>query len=478
MRKMKLTLKIVALTLLVLIPFLSVFTVAFLLPSEFDGSFVGALDEKLSRLNSIEEDKIVIIGGSSTAFGYDSRILEKYLDMPVVNLGLYAALGTKVMLDLSKEGIREGDIVILAPELDAQTLSLYFSASTTLRALDSSPKYLLDVPGEHTTALLGALWDFAADKLNYKIFGSPDYSGIYSSSSFNEYGDIGAYRKENVMQEYYDPNLEINLSEGIIDLGFIDYLNGYIDYCESVGASVYFEFCPMNRLAISENSEPENARLEFEEYIREKIDCTVISASIEDYIYDEGYFYDSNFHLNSAGAVMHTAKVAEDLLLELGIPRSVDEKIPEPPALPERDVRYFAEDENDRFFEYEKMSNGAYMIVGIKDEYLSEKTLTVPLGYEGYKVMAIGSGAFSGSSLEKLIITEDTNIRQFLNGAFLGAGALREMYIYYPTEEDISPPADFVGTADGFKVFIPFGSNYASGYFWSERNLTFEYIID
>ena len=234
----------------------------------------------------------------------------------------------------------------------------------------------------------------------------------------------------------------------------------------------------MNRLGLNESSESEAERYAFEEYLRENIDCTLIAASIEDYIYEEGYFYDSNFHLNSAGAVKHTVNVTRDILLELGIPRAVDEKIPEPPPLPEMDVRFFGEDENSEIFKYEKMANGAYMIVGVADKYLSEKTLTIPLGYDGYKVLAIGPSAFAGSSAERLIITEDTNIRHFANGAFLGAKNLKEMYIYYPTEEDISPPLDFVGVAQDFKVFIPLGSGYTNGYFWSERNLTFEYIFN
>ena len=124
------------------------------------------------------------------------------------------------------------------------------------------------------------------------------------------------------------------------------------------------------------------------------------------------------------------------------------------------------------------MANGAYMIVGVADGYLSEKTLTVPLGHDGYKVMAIGPRAFAGSAVERLILTEDTNIRHFANGAFLDAESLKEMYIYYPTEEDIAPPADFFGVADGFKVFIPLGSNYKNGYYWSERGLKFEYITE
>ena len=52
---MKLSIKIVSLTLAAIFPILLLFSVAFLTRSEFDESFVGALDDKLDRLYSIEE---------------------------------------------------------------------------------------------------------------------------------------------------------------------------------------------------------------------------------------------------------------------------------------------------------------------------------------------------------------------------------------------------------------------------------------
>ena len=127
-------------------------------------------------------------------------------------------------------------------------------------------------------------------------------------------------------------------------------------------------------------------------------------------------------------------------------------------------------------FLYERMADGSYMIVGVKEEYRSRKSLTVPLGYDTYKVSAIGRGALSDSLATELILTEDTNVRMFVNGAFEGASSLSRLVIYYPHEADIMPPVDFVGTASGFKVFIPEDSAYAQGYFWSERGLTFETI--
>ena len=455
----------------VILPLIAVSIAAQLIPPKFDGSFTGVLDDKVDRLAEINEPKIVVVGGSSVAFGLESELIERYTGMPVVNFGLYASLGTKLMLDLSREHINEGDIIVLAPELDAQTLSMYFNSAQTLRAADGRPDILLDIPFEHAFSLMSASWDFAADKLAYEIGGTaPSYEGVYSADSFNEYGDISYPRPENIMPLYYDPNTEINLTPDILAADFCDYLNEYTEHARDKGAEVYFSYCPMNSLAIGE-PDPEA----FARYLEQKLECTFIS-DVSDYILEPGYFYDTNFHTNGAGARLRTVRLTEDLLLELGIPTAVTDDVPPPPELPKLDLRFFGEDENAKYFEYARLADGSYMIIGVKDEYKGEKTLTVPLGYDTYKVTQIGAGAFSGTSLEALILTEDTNVRHFMNGAFLGASSLNALYIYYPTEQDITPPADFVGVASSFKVYIPEGSAYTTGYYWSERGLDFEYV--
>ena len=79
--------------------------------------------------------------------------------------------------------------------------------------------------------------------------------------------------------------------------------------------------------------------------------------------------------------------------------------------------------------------------------------------------------------LTSLIISYDSNIKSFYAGAFLGSSSLTDLYIYYPNDdpnnETISPPPDFAGVSPDFVVHIPPESSYDSGYFWSERGLTF-----
>ena len=142
MKKIKMAALAALLTLAILSVVILPAIVAIGLPPVYSNSFVGVLDEKVERLASIEGKKVVVVGGSSVAFGLDSALMEEYLGMPVVNFGLYAAIGTKAMLDLSLPHIGEGDIVVLAPETDAQTLSLYFNGENMWKAIDDAPALL------------------------------------------------------------------------------------------------------------------------------------------------------------------------------------------------------------------------------------------------------------------------------------------------------------------------------------------------
>jgi hypothetical protein len=215
----------------------------------------------------------------------------------------------------------------------------------------------------------------------------------------------------------------------------------------------------------------------FSDTAAERINCKQIS-DITDYVYGAGYFYDTNFHLNDAGMKLHTVKLSQDILFATGSLNVVNADKPEEPPLPLVNVDYEGEhDPNVKYFTFEPADNGAYIITGLTDEGKAEKELTLPLGYNGKKVLYVGARAFEGGSVTSLIVPYDSNIKSFFEDAFIGASTLTDMYIYYPNEdpndETISPPPDFVGVSSSFVVHIPPESSYDSGYFWSERGLTF-----
>ena len=473
---MKKSLVIIAAILVIVLPVGILLGMLFMLPPQYSNTFVGELDEKYNRLMEIDEPKIIVLGGSSVAFGLESEIIEEYTGMPVVNFGLYAALGTKVMLDLSKGGINEGDIVVLAPELDPQTMSMYFSSETTLQAIDDQPSMIFSLDINNVFSVIGAMFKHVGQKLEYMRDGAPNPSGVYNSKNFNEYGDLEYDRPENAMALYYDPNTMINLNESILDPAFIDYLNEYIDFVGQKGATAYFSFAPMNEMGLADGV-GEDALYEFADAAAELIDCAQIS-DITDYVYSAGYFYDTNYHLNDAGMQLHTIKLSQDVLFALERFEVVKAEKPKEPPLPLINVDYEKEDDpNAKYFTFEKAGNGAYIITGLTEEGKQMTELTLPLGYKNKKVLYVGEGAFEGGVLTSLIIPYDSNIKSFFENAFLGASTLTDLYILYPNmdpnDETISPPPDFAGVSPSFVVHIPPDSSYDSGYFWSERGLKF-----
>ena len=362
-------LSIVLVTAVILLPILAIVGAVVILPPAYDETFVGALDEKYERLNSIEGEKIVVVGGSSVAFGLDSKALEEYTGMPVVNFGLYAALGTKIMLDLSLSGIGEGDIVVVAPEMNSETLSLFFNADTAWRAVESDLSMLKYIGKDNRREMLGALWGYAVDKIKAAFSGGIDFSDeIYSSDNFNEYGDFANYpRTDNVMPEYYDPNTEVLLDPDQIGeefYAFADYLNEYVSKCEKKGATVYFSFSPMNSLACEADADTLAALYDA---FDEALDCEIISLP-EDYILDPGYFFDTNFHLNDTGVAARTILLARDIKLAEGITAGTLPEIPAPRFLPVIDPIFDGYDENEKYFTFELRKNGTYMITGLTEE--------------------------------------------------------------------------------------------------------------
>lgn len=507
----KTIIKTIALILAILMPFVSLGAVAFATPPVYTNSFVGELNEKVDYLASIEQPKVVVVGGSSVAFGVDGKMIEEYLGMPVVNFGLYAALGTKLMLDLSRHHIGAGDIVVLAPEMDAQTLSLYFSSESTLQAMDDDPTMLRYLRGDNILSVIGGLWKHATAKLSYLVGGKklPDPEGVYNAKNFDAAGNLTYERPQNEMSIYYDPANRIDLSPEIIDTKFVDYVNEYIQYCKNKGATVYFGYCPMNKLALKEGTTSESISA-FDNYLRSVIRCEFLGTmySPDDpragYIVDAGYFYDTNFHMNDSGVARHTACLITDLMNALSttnftfakpLPPMYDNALKfEPAELPSRDVRYYGTDENDRYFTYEMIEiedfetgekvPGGYRITGLTELGKTQTSLTLPLGADTYRVVELGEGFLEGGICETLtlprgfeqFITDPSSAMvTFGENAFRGASSLRCLRVDVRFEATVMPPPSFDGVHSDFKVSVPKDTDYGIGYYWSERGVTFVY---
>ena len=458
--------------LLLLLPLVAVLASGFFTPTQFERTFLGEFDDKVERLRNTDGAKIIVIGGSSAAFGVDAELLEKTLGMPVVNFGLYATLGTKTMLDYSKSGIGEGDIIVIAPEMNAQTWSLYFNAEAMWQAVDGHFSLLRYLDSDDIPAMLGGFWRFASSKLQYMREGTGlDPDGIYNASSFDDYGFIRYNRTKdyNTMAGGYDSGMIIDFNLEMISEDFIDYVNDYVKYAQKKGATVYLGFCPMNEMAIDPDTTLETLEA-FTDFLSERFDCEVLGDPNE-YLYRSGYFFDSNFHTNSAGAVLHTRQLAIDLAAKMG-EITVDIEVPDEPEIPDNpdEPDVYEYDENEVYFTYNVTDFGVY-ITGVTELGKTQTTLRTPVAYDGKKVVAFTADTFAGcGTLAELFVTD--NIGQIPDGTFRGAESLEKIHILAVDPDKCTVNNVSGGAREGLpersRFYVPEESyaNFVTNYFW------------
>lgn len=470
---------IIAITLIIT-PFLVFYKINYSKPNIYSNTYYAAL---IDKINLLEENKnkrkIILIGGSNVAFGFNSKIIqEEFPEYKVINFGLYAALGTKLMIDLSKEYINKNDLIFIIPEISNESMSLYFNPINTLKAIEENLELVKKLPRDNQRQVVGAYFDFVNEKNTYK---EPiKTNGVYQRNNFNEYGDIHyldkddndvLLRSQNRMGNlHFDGSMPVSYSIQI-NSDFIDYLNDFNKYVISKGATTYYSFSPVNDLStIQTGLELEKQAIDLYWNLRDNLDFKVIGNPI-DYVIDAHYFYDSNFHLNDSGAILRTLIFLKDIYRDvLKASHNITIKIPEKPDYPK--INLDGDDSlTASYFNY--IDNGdSYSISSIKEEYCHLTEVTLPLIKDKKAIIGIESNAFKNSSLSKIIIPSLGLKTYIANGAFDNCLSLNSIYIEEsnPDNINVSYTGELFGdnVSSHLKIYVPYDglTAYRTNYFW------------
>lgn len=439
----------------------------FATPRMFGETYYGELSEMYERLKTSEGKRIIAVGGSSIAFGLRGDLMEQEFEgYTVCPFGLYGSIGTKFMMDLSERELREGDIVLLLPEQMNQSLSLYFGAEHIWRAADGAFGLLAGVKREDVGSMVGAYPAFVGRKYDYLCHGAPEPADIYRADSFDDTCTLVYDRPQNLMENGVD-SFSVSYRTEVADPAFLDYVNAYVRSAEARGASVLFGFCPVNLSGVEAGTDGE--RLEnYRAFLQERLDCEVMGTP-QDYLFEKEWFYDSNVHCNSAGAIVYTRRLVKDLKGCLGDPSPVQIALPEKPQMPEEAP---PEEEGDNScasaFLYEENGEGV-RIVGMSEEGKTLERIVVPMRYEGKRVTGFDAAAFRDQKTVREIVLQQ-NIRSIPDGSFSGCTALERVYLPkgVPPNRCTVAFSLIEGAAEvRFYVEKQLLSAYANDYFWS-----------
>ncbi len=421
-----------------------------LLPSYYGEAYYAQLPRMVERLNNVQGKKLILIGGSNIAFGLDTALLEETLqnagyDYTVCPMGLYAAVGTSAMLDLSKSALREGDVVIFAVEPTSDTMSTYFGATAFWKCCEDAPGMILQLDKSKQAAMVGNYIDYSQERWTICRSGElPQPEGAYSRSAFDDSCNMIYHRAGNAMALGYDTSAPIDLAAVQPEEGFVQQVNEYIRFAQGRGASVYMSFSPMNRSALADTDDVST----YFTLCNKAFDCPIISDP-HDYILDSHWFYDSNFHLNTAGSKIRTMTLAKDVLTQLGCYSYPEWERPEPPASIYKPVENAGDLD---CFEYEAMEGG-WQITGLTEKGQAQTALAVPSSKGGKPVVTISSDALSkASNLEEL--TLPASIESLPEGCFRDCARLKRLILQHTGKICTITETTFADAPD-FQILVP-----------------------
>lgn len=281
----------------------------------FSDTYQSVIQRKYERLRNTDGKRIVIVGGSSAGFGIAGDYMEQETGYTVVNMGLHAGFGQLFNTEIMKNQIRAGDIVLLGYEhsMSAKAFEKLGELNLIMAGIDNNLQMYREIPLRCLPQVLGNLFDYA----EYKSTRTGKATGVYSSDSFDENGNMILKR-----DKFTIPNYEENISvygqvfgSGLVTITAtadderFEYLKQLKAFLEKKGASVYMVAAPLLQDAYVGT---EQEMLKYAENMQNNTGIPYLSNPY-DYLFPSEYMFDTIYHCNEAGELKRTQLLIEDL---------------------------------------------------------------------------------------------------------------------------------------------------------------------
>ena len=298
--------------ILVLLAGSLVFVFSVAVPDQFSQTYQRVLSTQYDYYQSLEGEKLVFIGGSDLAFGLDLNLMESLSGKQCALLGNYNAFGPLFPLELSKENLQRGDIVII----ERGGLSVdYVDGEVLLTAIGKNFDMYKHLNGNQLAHMAIAYPSVVKKEIIYLFRGGYSPTDIYGAPSFDARGNMIAERgivfSPDVSSEAvraHTGTADYSNPEDRIPPDYIQMMNDYIAYCSSIGVSVFITVPTMIADSVIQSDELIDS---YDDYLGSKLHAPLISRS-KDYILPRELCYDGS-HANTEGARYRTEHLYQDL---------------------------------------------------------------------------------------------------------------------------------------------------------------------
>jgi hypothetical protein len=308
-------LKLVFSKMVILVVFTLFFLIAvyFIMPID-QNNYYKAQQEKEALLKKIPSPRLIMIGGSSTAFGIDSNLIGSAIGMPTINVGLHVSLGLSNILNSVRPNIHEGDVLLLMPEYEAYSYppAIWGDTLTLADMYNVYPSYLLYIDMDYYSTLPEILLFGLQRRLDQAVFSRyyllDQTRGVYQRSNFNLVGDmVGHLNKPG----WAAGEISKSAYSTTIDVKAIQIINDFVEFAHSNGAIVVLDYPPARESnCIATTYEALNT---FDEQLRIYLDISILSSP-KARCYPDANFFDSVYHLTAEGRKTHSNDIIDSLL--------------------------------------------------------------------------------------------------------------------------------------------------------------------
>lgn len=272
-----------------------------------DSRYMNAINDKSALLFRQESPRIVFLGGSSVAFGTDSQAVFEATGLRPVNMALHADLGLPFMLEQAKPGLRRGDTVVLSFEyslFDRPPGQGILAEAIFYRPSDIRHLGLSEI-GSILDSGLGMLCR-GASTFYRGLRGAPSARVPYSRDSFDAFGDNVAHRTMPQPEGWLEGLAQ---SQGLagsprpaVRNRTLRALNDFRSFCGNRGIRVAYLFPAIPKVVYDKASEVSAIARE----LRVSVPGLLFLNEPQEMAYSEELFFDTVYHLNSAGIAKRT----------------------------------------------------------------------------------------------------------------------------------------------------------------------------
>ncbi|HEY0908365.1 MAG TPA: hypothetical protein VGE35_03395 [Candidatus Paceibacterota bacterium] len=280
------------------------------LASRNSDSYARSLAKKESLLGATAAPRLIVMGGSGSAIGFDSKLFKEKTGVNVVNTGVFAGFGLRFIERVIVPHVGKGDIVLILPEYELLHQPPGGDGHILLETVLENPSHVVDILNPHTvvamTRALPGWFRGRLESIAHKISGKQS-SSVYSLKNVNAFGDIDSPLLD---ESIISPEDMAKATESFIrpqaDSGSLETLVRMTASMKEKGVKVFISWAPLLESAPTSTMQAAQSR---EAELRKAFPSSTFVGSQKDFMYPAGLFYDAPTHLNDAGRTQRTQKI-------------------------------------------------------------------------------------------------------------------------------------------------------------------------